>query len=219
MRLQVKMIKRTSKKYVEGLLNKNPDWKIVDLGGGSNAWSQANTILDIKDHSSLYPGKRFVQSDASKTPFEDKEFDFVIASHVTEHVDDMEVYMSELMRIGKRGYIEVPTPLFDNLVFGNFEEHKWWLYFDDITSELLYTKKKTKLLEAWYPSQLKNLEPYFLDQMQMSFLWEDSIEYRKINQEDTDDPPTRIRAVAKNRTKQKNQVVFTNDGTGKLRKI
>lgn len=220
MRLQAKMIKRTSKKYVEELLNKNPDWKIVDLGGGSNAWSQANTILDMKDHSGLYPGKRFVQSDASKTPFEDKEFDFIIASHVTEHVDDMELYISELMRIGKGGYIEVPTPLFDNLVFGNFEEHNWWLYFDDIANELLYTEKKTKLLEVWYPHQLKPLEPYFLDQMQMSFIWENSIEYRKINQEDDDTPPTRIRGAAKNiTTKEKKQVVFKNDGTGRLRKV
>jgi SAM-dependent methyltransferase len=44
-----------------------------------------------------------------KTPFADKEFDFVYCSHVLEHVQNPETACSELMRIGKRGYIECPT--------------------------------------------------------------------------------------------------------------
>lgn len=41
--------------------------------------------------------------------FRDKEFDFVYCSHVLEHVRDPAKACAELMRIGKRGFIETPT--------------------------------------------------------------------------------------------------------------
>ena len=46
----------------------------------------------------------------------DNEFDFVIASHVIEHIEDFEFFLKELERISKKGYIELPTRLGDNLV-------------------------------------------------------------------------------------------------------
>jgi ubiquinone/menaquinone biosynthesis C-methylase UbiE len=217
------MIKRTLKQNVKNLLADNTHWNIVDIGGGSRAWPEANTILDIKDHSGLYEGKRFVQSDACKTPFNDKEFDFVIASHITEHIQDIELFISELTRIGKRGYIEVPTPLFDNLTFGNLTEHKWWLYFDDDKNELLYTEKKVKIKQVWYPEQLERLDPYFFDMMQMSFIWEDSIEYNKLDQENKTEPiiklySTKI-AARKASARNESSIFFQNDGSGSLRRL
>ena len=214
------MIKRTSKTNVKNLLSENKEWSIVDIGGGSNAWPEANTVLDVQDHSHLYPDKRFVQCEGSKTPFKDKEFDFVIASHVTEHVENMDIFISELTRIAKQGYIEVPTPLFDNLVVGNFKEHNWWLYFDDDKNELLYTEKKTKIMEVWFPHQLQSLEPYFLDTMQMSFIWKNSIEYRKIEQEDDGNPVIRMSGVHTSKARRaKQKIVFQNDGTGNMRSL
>ena len=44
------------------------------------------------------------------------------------------MFKSEIERIGKAGYIELPTRLNDNMVFGCDEEefgHKWWFEFDD----------------------------------------------------------------------------------------
>ena len=42
-------------------------------------------------------------------PFEDRQFDFVICSHTLEDIRDPLGVCSELMRVGKGGYIEVPS--------------------------------------------------------------------------------------------------------------
>ena len=67
--------------------------------------------MDLSDH---YKDKSFVKITEKKLPFKDKEFDFVIASHVAEHVEDISYFLNELSRVGKKGYIEVPTRLEDN---------------------------------------------------------------------------------------------------------
>ena len=47
---------------------------------------------------------------------DDKEFDYVVLSHVLEHVQNIKEFTSEVERIAKAGYIELPTKLADNLV-------------------------------------------------------------------------------------------------------
>ena len=58
--------------------------------------------MDLSDH---YKDKSFVKITEKKLPFKDKEFDFVIASHVAEHVDDISYFLNELSRVEKKGYI------------------------------------------------------------------------------------------------------------------
>ena len=64
-----------------------------------------------------------MKGDALSTPFTNKEFDFVIASHVAEHIDDPRKFCNELIRISKRGYIETPGPITELLLPAN--SHKW----------------------------------------------------------------------------------------------
>ena len=122
-------------------------WKILDLACGPRSRWPSQVVADQMDHTQRYPQKKFHQCMASQTPFEDKEFDFVIASHIAEHVLAPEKFMKELMRIGKRGYIEVPTPLFDNLVVYNRVAHHWWVTFDDVEKCLCFTKRLNVLHE------------------------------------------------------------------------
>ena len=101
------------------MIKGNPNWNVLDLGCGTDGWKCANMYCDVVDCTKHYSEGVFVQSEGDKTPFADKEFDFVIATHIAEHVPDPKKFMAELMRISKRGYIETPTPFFDNLVVGN----------------------------------------------------------------------------------------------------
>ena len=50
-------------------------------------------------------------------------------------------FIKELERVSSKGYIELPTPLEDNLVFENKNDHIWHLEFNDIENKLLIKKK------------------------------------------------------------------------------
>jgi len=56
-----------------------------------------------------------VFADALHMPFHDKAFDFVIASHILEHISRPEEFIRELMRVGKAGYIETPNIFLERL--------------------------------------------------------------------------------------------------------
>lgn len=179
------MIKRTNRKHILELLKENSEWNVLDLGGGRDPFTLAQTVADIEDYSELYENKhkekRFVQSVADETPFEDKEFDFVIATHIAEHVPNPEKFIKELTRIGKRGFIEVPTPFFDNLTAGNSDPlphgHLWWVTFDDVKNEIVFKPKVTILKEVIGPRDTTFLSPCFIGSMVTMLYWEDSIEF------------------------------------------
>lgn len=65
----------------------------------------------------------FVICDAAALPFRDGSIDFVIASHIAEHIDDPAAFCTELTRAAKAGYIETPSPLADWLL--DEEYHIW----------------------------------------------------------------------------------------------
>ena len=157
------MLKRTSISLVNNILNKNINWNILDIGCGYKAHKNATVIADIKDFSNFYKNKKFVQIKEKKLPFKDKEFDFVIASHVIEHVDDFEFFIKELERISSKGYIELPSRLGDNLVFENRNDHIWWFCYDDTTNKLIASKKNQLIDPFITVSMAKLFEKIFSD--------------------------------------------------------
>ena len=48
----------------------------------------------------------------------------------------------ELERIASKGYIELPSRLGDNLVFENKNDHIWWFTYDDVTNQIIASKRK-----------------------------------------------------------------------------
>ncbi len=179
------MIKRSSKKYIDSQLNLNPDWKILDIGCGYTAHEKATVICDIQDLSSFYKNKKFIKLNNKNLPFKDKEFDFVIASHVIEHVEDVEYFISELQRISSKGYIELPTILEDNLVFENKNDHLWHMEFDDVNNHLLISKRVQYLEPVLTVSIAKKLSKYFRQSLILELFWENSIEYQIKQNSDT----------------------------------
>ena len=174
------MIKRTSKKYIEKFLSNNSDYNILDIGCGYNANKYANVICDVQDLSNHYQDKRFVKLNEKTLPFKDKEFDFVVASHVMEHIKDVEFFIKELERVSKKGYIELPTMLEDNLVFENKKDHLWHMDFDDVENKLLISKKIQYFEPILTVSTIKKLDEIFRKSLIIELFWEDTIDY-KIN--------------------------------------
>jgi len=183
------LLKRTSIKHVNSILEKNPNWKILDIGCGFRAHPNASVIADVQDFSDFYKEKKFIRIKEKNLPFKDKEFDFVIASHVIEHVDDFEFFIKELERISTKGYIELPTRLGDNLVFENKEDHIWWFTYDD-DSNLIIASKKNQLIEPFITvAMAKALEKIFRESLVIEIGWEEKIEYKidnNIKHEDFD---------------------------------
>ena len=175
--LDKKLIKRTSKKYIETILSSNKDWKILDIGCGYTASDYANVICDVQDLSNYYIDRNFIKLENKILPFKDDEFDFVIASHVMEHVEDVELFIAELERISKKGYIELPTKLEDNLVFENKKDHIWHMEFDDINFKLLISKKIQFLEPILTVSAIQKLRKNFKDSFVLELYWEDKIDF------------------------------------------
>jgi ubiquinone/menaquinone biosynthesis C-methylase UbiE len=177
------LIKRSSKEYIEKKLSQNHNWKILDIGCGYNANKYANVICDVQELSAHYKNKKFIQLTEKKLPFLDKEFDFVIASHVLEHVDDIQYFISELERVSSKGYIEVPTMLEDNLVFENKTDHLWHMNFDDVENKLLITKKIQYFEPILTVSTIKKLNDVFRKSLVLELTWENKIDYIFSNHE------------------------------------
>jgi len=177
------LLRRTSINKINDTISKNKNWNILDIGCGYRANKNATTIADVQDFSKFYKNKNFIQIKEKKLPFKDKEFDFVIASHVIEHVNDFEFFIKELERISPKGYIELPTRLGDNLVFENKKDHLWWFFYDDVENILVGSKKKQIIEPFLTVSIAKYLEEIFRDSLVIELLWENSITYKVINEE------------------------------------
>ncbi|MFO0698015.1 MAG: glycosyltransferase [Nitrospira sp.] len=97
-----------------------PSDRVLDIGSGNDPFPLATHLADIALEDNAFgragvPFKRLADKRVhtcaleDMSCFRDKEFDFVYCSHVLEHVWDPSRACAELMRIGKRGFIETPT--------------------------------------------------------------------------------------------------------------
>ncbi len=174
------MITRTTKAFTKSKITGCS--KIIDVGCKTSAWEEATTVLDLNDYSNHYanlnPPKQFIQGDACQTDFEDNQFDFVIASHIIEHIPEPDKFLGELSRIAKAGYIEFPSPLFDNLIRGNETEHKWFVIFDDITQTINFYPKVQILSAMFTAREAGFLESIFPNNLTTAVYWEGSIEFK-----------------------------------------
>ena len=171
------MIKRTSIKIINETIQKNLKWKVLDIGCGYTANKNATVIADVQDLSNFYLNKTFVKITDKKLPFKDGEFDFVIASHVIEHVEDFSFFIKELERVAKKGYVELPTRLGDNLVFENKSDHIWWFIFDDQRNKLVGSKRNQLVEPFMSVATSKIIDNYFRESMVLELYWEEKIDY------------------------------------------
>ena len=171
------MLKRTSITSINKILKKNPNWNILDIGCGYTANQYAKVVADVQDLSNFYKNKNFIKITDKKLPFKDNEFDFVITSHVIEHVEDFQFFIHEIERISTQGYIELPTRLGDNMVFENLNDHIWWFKYDDEFNSLSVSKKNQILEPFVSVATAKKFEIIFRESLIMEIYWKDKINF------------------------------------------
>jgi hypothetical protein len=179
-----------------------PDDVVLDIGGAGRPFNRADWILDLLPYEERgflgHQGpdeERFTRDswiqrdicDHTPYPFADKQIDFVICSHTLEDVRDPIWICSELNRIAKRGYIEVPSRLEEQSwgVHGpwtGWSHHRW--FTDPVDGGLRFTMKPyllnreadhfpegfhaqltedEKVVRLWWDGSFSYEEKYFYD--------------------------------------------------------
>lgn len=127
-------------------MNIKPTGLVLEIGSGDNPNPRSDVLCDrfITTNRERAGGFRIridrplVVADGMRLPFADNTFDYVIASHIFEHMDDPAGFAREIARVGKAGYIEVPSALSERVFGWNF--HHWYCELDGGT--LTLTPKK-----------------------------------------------------------------------------
>ena len=147
--------------------NIKPGEKVLDVGSGGYPFPLATHLADLYETETSHrmeglvqDSRPFTKCDIQELPFADKEFDFVYCSHLLEHVDDPAKVCKELMRVGKRGYIETPTKTSD--IMFNFlyleNHHKW--HVEMLTNTLIFL--------PWRPEERKSTGTKYFKQQYFS---------------------------------------------------
>lgn len=157
--------------------------KVLEIGPGATPHPRSDVFLEIiYDNEEeriaqsgnvgiLNTTKQIIYYNGEKFPFVDKEFDYIICSHVLEHVQNIPLFISEIQRVSSRGYFEFPTIYYDYLY--NIPEHINFLLFSE--GEIKWIKKETsglleysKIQEFFYVTLNKNYHD-FINQLKVYF--------------------------------------------------
>jgi len=179
------------------------DAVVLDIGGWADPFARADWVVDVMPHSSrgLYalppaPGEQpeperfseatWIQRDAcdrEPLPFDDDSVDFVICSHTLEDVRDPIGICREIVRVGKAGYIEVPSRLEEQSwgVVGPFvgwSHHRWLI---DLVGNELQFVHKPGALQALADAQIPNERYRELSEEQrvITLFWDGGFGFRE----------------------------------------
>lgn len=146
--------------FPERITNIKPEYKVLEIGPGAHPFHRSDVFLELEykteedkiaqfGHTEkLNSDKKIVFYDGTKFPFADNEFDYVVCSHVLEHVPDLQEFISEIFRVSKHGgYFEYPLMAYDYLY--NFNVHCNFLKYDG--KSLFVMKKSSTPLDFFKP--------------------------------------------------------------------
>ncbi len=112
-------VPRRSRNDILRSLNIAKDDLVLEIGSGDNPASRSDILSDKcleytpdREGRQIFIDRRpFVACDGQQLPFRDKSFDYIIASQMLEYVEEPDKFLKELMRVGRRGYIEVANEI------------------------------------------------------------------------------------------------------------
>ena len=151
-------------------VNKNA--LVLDIGSGGNPYSRANVLLDAyadtvqRFYAPLIKDRPMVFGFAEKLPFKNKVFDFIITSHILEHMANPETFLEELQRVGKAGYIETPDAFFERICPYTFHR----LEVTNDKEKLIITKK-----DSWCPH--KEIVDLYSKKLSKDLSWGNYLSY------------------------------------------
>jgi hypothetical protein len=145
---------------------------VLDIGGWAHPFNRANYVMDSEPYDSrgFYNRARHASAppfpplggeheyfteqswikrdicDRGPFPFADKSVDMVICSHTLEDIRDPLWVCSEMIRIGRAGYIEVPSRIWETTRghepgIAGLSHHRWLIDIDQEAQSITFTPK------------------------------------------------------------------------------
>jgi hypothetical protein len=176
---------------------------VLDVGGWADPFERADWVIDVfpYDTRGLYAregwtderraAERFsadtwIQRDVCDRepfPFEDDSIDFAICSHTLEDIRDPVWVCSELNRVARAGYIEVPSRLEEQSwgcagEFVGWDHHRWLI--DVAGGEITFAFKVHSIHahpEQYFPAGF--WQGLGEEERVRSLWWEDAFSYRE----------------------------------------
>ncbi len=173
--------------------------KVLEVGPGNTPFYRSDVLLEkiFEDENEAFMQaggtqkkdlkKEIVYYKEDTFPFKNEEFDYVICSHVLEHIPTAQIplFVSELNRVAKNGYIEVPLYNFE--LMANLKYHLNLVYID--SSHVIHFLSKenvnfsNELYKSFQDSMLNigfnaNIIPLNLELFGNGFEYENEIRYK-----------------------------------------
>ena len=190
------MIYELKEKILDRLESLPKTYKVLDVGGASSPFSRADVLIDIVDYEGInwdqikgdknkrISKENFIKHDICSReawPLKDKEFDYVTCSHVLEDIRDPLWVCSELIRVSKSGYIEIPSRSYETTFnletrgLAGASHHRWIIDLDE-QSKLRFT---FKYMHAHLPGVNKNRNVYDKsdENMYLRLEWKESFDF------------------------------------------
>jgi hypothetical protein len=181
---------------------------VLDIGGWAHPFNRANYVMDNEPFETRgYYNRTFARSNPvpaiggtveyfdksswirrdvcgrAPYPFADKELDFVICSHTLEDLRDPLWVCSEMIRIGKAGYIEVPSRFSETCRgaepgIAGLSHHRWLVEIDGNTVRFL---PKYHRIHNWRYSLPASLRRRMSEDDGSSWMfWHESFQYMEV---------------------------------------
>ena len=181
-----------------------PSDVVLDIGGWAHPFNRANYVMDAEAYETRgYYNRTFARNnpypplggtkeyftkdtwimrdicDKTPYPFEDKSIDYVICSHTLEDIRDPLFVCSEMIRIAKAGYVEVPSRIWESCRFSpgmsGLSHHRWLIDIEEGGLRFLQKFHRIHSLRYSLPGSLLRK---MSEQEKVSWLfWRDSFEY------------------------------------------
>jgi SAM-dependent methyltransferase len=178
---------------------------VVDLGGWASPFNRANYVIDAgpyetRGYYATFGGKasqggdvehftreRWIVRDLcghEPYPFADKSVDFVICSHTLEDVRDPLRICAEMIRIAKRGYVEVPSRVWEtcrgreSARTAGLSHHRWLIDIGD--GRIDFLMKYHLIHSHWRYSLPASFGATLSDEASVQWLfWDESFAYEE----------------------------------------
>ena len=179
--------------YVTEKKKKNPDYKVIDIGGSAKYTNWSHSIIDyIVDINKPNVNEDKIKYFAMNVNYESEwkeileyvekngKFDFCICSHIIEDISLPQVMLNNLNKIAKEGFIGIPSKYRElSKVEGEYMGyiHHRWIY--SIKDNKLLGFPKVNFIES--EKKLIEISNSSNDLLDLSFFWKNGVPYKMIN--------------------------------------